>query len=226
VIDLAGVGQALADHPLLGLTFSAASEVLDGTMPFAQTLLTAKSAADRETFDLHVFPGTIAPEEPGAPMTVIVFVGLMKPASRGTLRLRSADPSDAPIIDLGYFRDAGDLPRMIEGVRIARRLSRTRPLADLLIEEQYPGPDVSDDTVGLERAVLDRVETYHHPAGTCHMGPPSDSGAVVDARGSVYGVEGLSVIDASIMPEIPAANTNIPTIMIAERCADWLRQDA
>ena len=109
---------------------------------------------------------------------------------------------------LGGLREPDDLARMIEGVERARELVRTPPLSGLLIgEELRPGPG------DLETAVLREVGVYHHASGTCAMG------SVVDNEGRVLGVDGLRVVDASIMPTIPAANTNLPTIMLAERIA-------
>jgi choline dehydrogenase len=84
------------------------------------------------------------------------------------------------------------------------------------------GIEMPEADANLEAAVLAEVESYHHPVGTCRMGPGTDRMAVVDPQGKVYGVEGLWIVDASIMPTIPAANTNLPTILIAERCANWL----
>ena len=89
--------------------------------------------------------------------------------------------------------------------------------------ELAPGPSIDDDdTDGLAASIAARVSTYHHPVGTCRMGPDPDAGAVVDTRGRVHGIERLQVIDASIMPSIPSANTNLPTIMVAERLAAWI----
>jgi choline dehydrogenase len=115
------------------------------------------------------------------------------------------------------------MPRMIEAVRLARRLARTLPLSDLVVDEIIPGYAVEEDDA-LEEAVRQGSVSYHHPVATCRMGPAGDPGAVVDARGRVHGIERLWVIDASIMPTIPAANTNLPTIMVAERCAAWLQE--
>jgi choline dehydrogenase len=220
--DLPGVGQNLIDHPLLGLRFMAAPPAATEHIPFAQTLLTSRSAQAHDFSDLHILPTSILPAEPGErSASFTLFVAVMKPKSRGELRLRSADPSATPVVDLGYFSDPDDMPRMIEAVRAARRLSRTPELSDLVVEEEYPGGRVSDTDADLQRSILGQVETYHHPVGTCRMGPALDRGAVVDARGSVHAVEGLSIVDASIMPTIPAANTNLSTIMVAERCAAW-----
>ena len=88
---------------------------------------------------------------------------------------------------------------------------------------EHPGPHVSDSSADLEAAVWGELETYHHPVGTCRMGPATENGAVVDSRGAVHGVEGLAVVDASIMPTIPTGNTNLPTLMIGERFGAWLR---
>ena len=113
---------------------------------------------------------------------------------------------------------------MIEATLHARALSRTPPLAGFVTgAELAPGPAISDDdTAGLARSIRDRAGSYHHPVGTCAMGPSPDDGAVVDARGRVHGTDGLWVADASVMPAIPAANTNLSTIMVAERVAQWL----
>jgi choline dehydrogenase len=158
--------------------------------------------------------------------TCTVYAALMEPRSRGRVRLRSRDPAAAPSIDLGYFTHPDDLPRMVEGARLARGLARTPPLANLVREELESGPAVADTAAALEGAIRARVRTYHHPTGTCRMGPAHDPAAVVDPRGRVRAVEGLMVVDASIMPAIPAGNTNVPTIMVAERCAAWIRGEA
>jgi choline dehydrogenase len=152
----------------------------------------------------------------------MLFVSVLKPYSRGRLTLRSADPEAAPAIDLGYFTDPRDMPRMIEGLRTLRRIARTEPLAELAGDELSPGSSFGDSDEGLERAILSRVETFHHPVGTCRMGPASDPLAVVDAQGRVRGVDALRVVDASILPSIPAANTHLPVTMAAERIAAWM----
>jgi choline dehydrogenase len=150
----------------------------------------------------------------------MLFASVVKPHSRGSLKLRSKNPLTAPVIDLGYFTNPDDLPRMIEAVKVARQLAKTAPLANLIDKELFPGPKN-----GLEAAVKSGVVTYHHPIGTCKMGPATDAEAVVNYKGQVHGVEGLFVIDASIMPTIPSANTNLPTVMVAERCAYWLAKE-
>ena len=117
-----------------------------------------------------------------------------------------------------------DMARMIEATLHARQLSRTPPLAGFVTgAELAPGPAISDDdTAALEASIRGRVGSYHHPVGTCAMGPDPAGGAVVGPRGGVHGISGLWVADASVMPAIPAANTNLSTIVVAERIASWL----
>ena len=150
-----------------------------------------------------------------------LHVALMKPKSVGRLRLRSADPAAAPLIAPAFLTHPDDMPRMLLAVRTARQLARTPPMSGTALHELAPGPQV-DGEAEQAAAVRAGLGTYFHPVGTCRMGPAADPLAVVDARAQVHGVEGVSVIDASIMPTIPAANTNLATIMLAERCAAWL----
>jgi choline dehydrogenase len=218
---LPGVGQNLIDHPLLAVEF--ASRESAEQHPWFQVLLTCGSSATVPGYDLHIFAAGPSARPEGTLFALLT--SLVKPLSRGRLRLRSADPCAAPEIDPGYFSHPADLPRMAEAVRLARRLACTRPLAELVRHELFPGPGVADTDADLAAAIRERVETYHHPVGTCRMGPAGDASAVVDRRGRVHGVAGLWVIDASIMPTIPAANTHVPTLMVAERCAAWLAEE-
>jgi choline dehydrogenase len=134
------------------------------------------------------------------------------------VRLTTPDPAGRPEIDVGLLNHPDDLPRLRGGVRQARRLAETPPFADELTADLWPGPDVSDDDE-VDEAIRAGLNVYQHPVGTCRMGPADDPGAVVDAAGRVHGVSGLAVVDASIMPRIPAANTNLPTLMLAEHLA-------
>ena len=223
--DLDGVGRGLRDHPLLGLRFSALPPVPPA--PFFGSLLTLASGQGGTGHDVQILPSSVLATDAGRSTTrahFMAFVSIVKPISTGNLSLRSADAADPPCIDPGYFADPADMPRMIDAVRTARRLSRTPEFTRLQAEELYPGVDVTDSEPDLRAAVLARVETYHHPVGTCRMGPAGDPRAVVDSRCRVHGVEKLSVVDASVMPVIPAANTHLPVIMTAERCASWLSE--
>jgi choline dehydrogenase len=228
VLDRPGVGQHLSDHPAFALQFAAVAPAPSGSVPFIQTLLTlqSQSTAKRHGHDLHLIPGSVLVPDPwqsptGATFTLVV--ALIKPHSLGRLHLPSSDPAAVPVIDMGYFTDPYDIPRLIEGVRKARRIARTPPLNAWVRDELVPGNTIVDDGEDLKTAIVAGIASYHHPTGTCHMGPVTDEMAVVDAQGRVHGVERLWTIDASIMPTIPDANTNLPTMMVAERCVDWLR---
>jgi choline dehydrogenase len=216
--DLGGVGQNLIDHPLLALVFAADPPEIEN-VPAFQTTLTLKSNPALPDHDLHINPVSVYTDHGAGQFMILVSV--LKPLSRGQLRLRSSDPAANPQISLGYFSDPADMPPLLEAVRVARQLARTPPLSRLATRELTPGAEVTAGR-GLEQAIRANIMSYHHPVGTCRMG--SSDGSVVDARGRVHGVAGLSVIDASIMPSIPAANTNLPAIMIAEHCAAWLQE--
>jgi choline dehydrogenase len=228
VVDLPGVGTNLVDHPLCAVDLPTQAGATGARFQAIATLR-SQSAPPGGAPDLHIFaagpfdvPTAVSPT--GRVFGVVA--GLVLPRSRGWLRLRSADPLDPPRIDVAHLRDAADMARMVEATLIARRISRRAPLAELVAgDELSPGPTVADDdVVGIARSIRSRVDSYHHPVGTCRMGTDDDPGAVVDPRGRVHGVESLSVADASIMPTIPSANTNLPTIMIAERIAPWLAE--
>ncbi len=221
VADRPGVGANLADHPGVGVVFATGVAARAGT-PWFQVMLTAASTPTAASPDLHVVCGHRPGEAAGDPAVAWLWVAWLTPRARGRLRLRSADPAAAPSIELGLLDHPDDLAGLLTGVRVARRLARTAPLVGLLDEERYPGAAVADKGPGLEAAVRAEVNTYFHPVGTCRMGRADDPSAVVDAHGRVHGVDGLWVVDASIMPTIPAANTNLATIMVAERCAAWL----
>jgi choline dehydrogenase len=221
-VDLPGVGENLQDHPLVAVDLPTATAA--ATAPF-QVILTLRSprAAPDGPPDLHVFAA--GPFQTGSDVRVFGLVtGLMAVRSRGSVRLRSADPSDAPRTDVAHLRDVEDVARMVTATVEARRLARTPPLAAFVSgAELAPGEPIRDDDVtGLARSIKERAGSYHHPVGTCAMGLDPDAGAVVDARGAVYGVAGLWVADASVIPRIPSANTNLTTIAVAERIAGWL----
>lgn len=172
----------------------------------------------------HDVPASDVPS--GAVFAIVAAV--MTPKSEGWLRLRSTDPEAVPHIHLGLLSHPDDLARMVEAVTEARRVSRSAPMAEIATgPELSPGTAIADDDLNaLTSWITEGVGTFHHPTGTCAMGPDPDDGAVVDARGAVHGIDGLVVADASIMPSIPTANTNLPTIMVAERIAELLRDDS
>ena len=219
VADLPGVGANLADHPAVSIDFGYGREVRPGpAFQVAATLRSEGAGADGPP-DLQCIVGGPFPD--GGPSVFFLGVALLKPQSRGAVRLRSADPSAAPRIDLGYFREPADLDRLAAGLARIRESAVAAVIAELSCgAELAPGRDIANgDRDGLREWIRRQTWTYHHPVGTCAMGPAPDCGSVVDTAGAVHGIEGLSVADASVMPDIPSANTHIPTVMIAERIA-------
>jgi choline dehydrogenase len=213
-VDLPGVGANLQEHPGVSVIWPLAQPQPDG--PRFQVVATWRSGSDEEAeHDMQHVPA-------GTPQLFWVSASVMTPRSRGTVKLASADPAAAPRIRLNLLRDPLDLARMIEGVRSARRIGARKPLAGLASgPEQWAGAGIEDEAE-LANAVRAAVWTYHHAAGTCAMGPRSAAGAVVDADGAVHGIDALTIADASIMPVIPAANTHLTALMIAERVAERL----
>jgi choline dehydrogenase len=223
-VDLAGVGENLIDHPLAAVDLPTPPGY---TGPRFQVMLTMRSrlAEPGGAPDLHLFaagPFDDAASPAGGVFGIVT--GLLSVRSRGSVRLRSASPADSPRIDIAHLRHPDDIARMVEASQHARQLSRTSPLAGQVAgDELTPGPAIRDDDAdGLARSIRQRAGSYHHPVGTCAMGPDPDQGAVVGTRGAVHGADGLWVADASVMPAIPAANTNLTTIVIAEKIAGWL----
>ncbi|HEX3155903.1 MAG TPA: choline dehydrogenase [Candidatus Angelobacter sp.] len=145
---------------------------------------------------------------------------LLHPFSRGDIRLRSSNPLDAPAIRANYLSDSRDMDAMLEGIKLSRTLAATKAFDAYRGVELHPGPAAKDDTA-LRAHIAKFTETLYHPVGTCKMG--NDNMAVVDSELRVHGVEGLRVVDASIMPTVVGGNTNAPTIMIAEKAADLIK---
>ena len=166
--------------------------------------------------------GIEQPPDPDAIYMTLIATQI-RPGSTGEVRLASTDPTDDPVIDPDYLAAEGDIDPLVEGVHLAREIADADALAEFCGEEVHPGPDATtaDD---IEAFVREHATTVYHPAGTCKMG--DDDMAVVDDELSVHGVEGLRVVDASIMPQIVAGNTNAPTIAIAEKAADLIREAA
>ena len=148
----------------------------------------------------------------------------MTPRSRGALRLASADPAAPPIIDHRYLSDPDgeDLRVLLDGIELARELAAQPVLSRLVGDELSPGGRAA--TRSRSTRSQGELPHYYHPVGTCRMGPARDRGAVVDARGRIHGLDNAYVADASIMPVIPRANTNMPALVVGERVARWLRE--
>jgi choline dehydrogenase len=222
VADLPAVGEHLIDHPIVAIDLP----TTPAAGPRFQAIATLSSTS-AGTPDLHLFAAGPFPVEREVIDSGAVFgivAGLMTPRSVGSVRLRSTDPTDPPLIDVAHLRHPNDVARLVDATIAARRIARSEPLAQLVTgPEIAPGPTVADDDrTAIADSIRARVTSYHHPIGTCRMGTEPDRDAMVDARGRVYGVDRLWVADASVMPTIPASGTNLPTIKVAERIAAWL----
>ncbi|SEJ61248.1 Choline dehydrogenase [Sphingobium sp. AP50] len=155
----------------------------------------------------------------------MALIQLLRPKSAGSVRLASNRPEDKPVIDPNFFADPYDMKTLIAGFREARRIFAQPALAAMTGAEIEPGAQYQSDAE-IDAALRKIVNTAYHPTGTCKMGPDNDPMAVVDGRLRVRGVAGLRVVDASVMPEIISGNTSAPTMMIAERAARFILEDA
>ncbi len=223
LVDLPGVGENLHDHAIVPLVHSAEAtipEPVPGTWA-GQTHLFARSRPGLTAPDLQplffTFPAYDETWMQGPPNGFTFMAGIIRPASRGSIRLRSADPEDELVIDPAYLSRDADVDAILAAVELCREIAATRALAEWGLKELYPGPELRtrDELVDYARR---SVLTYHHQVGTCKMGV--DAGGVVDPELRVYGVSGLRVADASIMPAVTSGNTHAPAMMIGEKAAD------
>jgi choline dehydrogenase len=242
VHDLPGVGGGLQDHPLVPMVYNVRSGTslrlaetplnlakwkAAGRGPLTSNLAEAglftRSSPELAEPDLqyHFLPvkfwkqAEIDPDVEAFSTLVV----LVRVHSRGSVRLRSADPTWSPAIDAGYLTDDRDLDALVSGIEKAREIAATGPLASVLADEWSPGGTVHGRDA-LRASVRNTLESLYHPVSSCRMGTGEQS--VVDAQLRVRGIDGLRVVDASVMPTLVRGNTNAPTIMIAERAADLI----
>ena len=248
LVDLPGVGANLQDHPTVSIAManpSAQSYALSWrTAPrvamaplrylFGRQGMLASNAAEAGGF-MRSLPGLSRPDIQFTfmvgmktnPRTLprqhgfILHVAILRPSTRGYLELGSADPAARPILIPNFLEDRGDVQTLIRGLKEARRIMSMPELAKLSSTELVPGRTTASDEQ-LEAYIRSNLATTYHPAGTCKMGPSSDPMAVVNERLLVYGVTGLCVADASIMPDLIGGNTAAPATMIGERAADFI----
>src|SRR5271156_1595037 len=244
--DLPGVGKNLQDHPMVSVGYLCTQNIsLDGAEtlgnflrwlvwkkgPLASNVAEAglflRTRAGLAVPDLQLLFGPAYYRGHGLVRRKEHCFGfgptLITPESRGTISLRTANPLDAPAIRANYLSTDADLRTMIAGVRLARRLAHAKAFDAFRGEELHPGATQESDAE-ISEFLRNELETLYHPVGTCKMGV--DELAVVDARLRVHGIEGLRVVDASIMPRVPAGNTNAPVMMIAEKAAEMIREGA
>jgi len=219
VADVPGVGRNLADHP--ACTVECGSITAERTEPALHVMATFRSdgRSHTESPDLMLWLADPA-DTVGTDAPFDIDVVLLRPQARGRVSLRSPDPTAAPIIDLPHINGDGDLRRLAEGHRRAVAIANDdalRRLCDGGSVSEIAGPD-------LRRYFQAEGYSIPHTVGTCAMGLDPGDGAVVDATLAVHGVEGLSVVDASVIPDAPSGFTHLPTIMIAEAFADRFGQ--
>jgi choline dehydrogenase len=244
--DLPGVGGNLQDHLDVALlqfcktrdTYDRASKLWalyqyvankkgPGTSPIAESGGFIRSRPELEVPDiqLHFLPvlvvdhGRVQMKQNGYSLHICK----LRPESRGTIRLKSSNPKDHPLIDANYLAERSDLDTLIRGLKIGREIFSGMGFAPYRGDEFQPGEAIKTDAE-IEQWVRAKCETIYHPVGTCKMGPDNDAMAVVDHRCRVRGIEGLRVVDASVMPTLVGGNTNAPTIMIAERVAAFMQE--
>jgi choline dehydrogenase len=215
------VGRRLKDHPFYYNAYAARPERIGRQSPvIGAKLWTHSSTAKTGDLDLHITATHLFPHDQSPTgIGFVLAVALTRPVSVGSLRLASRDPAVAPRIDLNFLADVRDRARLLEGVKLARRLGRTAPLSALIDSELAPGAAALSDEAILA-SITATLDTYHHPTSTAPMGPAGDPDAVVDLEGRVHGVEGLRVVDASIFPDAISVATNVTTIATAEHIAE------
>jgi choline dehydrogenase len=255
VLDRPGVGSNLQDHLQLRLIFkvdgiTTLNERYHSPFGFARMLaeyallrtgpltmapsqlgLFTRSDRDQARANLQYHVQPLSLDRFGEPLhkfpAFTASVANLRPTSRGVVRLRSRDPSDPPVIKPNYLSTDEDRRVAVSSIRLTRRIAAQPALAPFHPDEYLPGTQVrDDDEPALLKAAGDIGTTIFHPVGTAKMGLASDPMMVVDGRLRVAGIERLRVIDASVMPTITSGNTNAPTMMIAEKGAAMLREDA
>lgn len=225
VADLPGVGENFHNHVLTGVIREATVPVQPGKQNLSEAALFIKSepgcvGPDLQLGFVHVPFNIIIGQ--GHPNSVSILPGVVRPTSRGWVRLGSNDPLAKPLINPNYLGTDADTKRLVQSVEITREIFATKAFSKVLGQELLPGPDYPDNSNLLE-FVKQTADSYHHQAGSCKMG--TDSMSVVDTQLKVYGIEGLRIADASVMPVVPSGNCHAGIAMIAERCVDFIKAD-
>jgi choline dehydrogenase len=221
---LPGVGENFHNHVLVPVICAASQRIPDPTQGMSEAALFYKSepgwpGPDIQMAFVHGDPRQV--DQPDRQSVMVMLPGLVRPASRGWLRLASADPMAAPLIHPNYLACESDFQRLTDAVRMARRLYGTYALGAWVRAEVLPGPDYPHERLG--DYVRQFAESYHHQCGSCRMG--LDAMAVVDPRLRVHGIDGLRVADASVMPAVPSGNCHAAIVMIGEKVADLIKAD-
>lgn len=215
---LPGVGEDYQDHAVVYVTFEGTSDLREDYV-IPKVRLIARSSPEVSVPDLHVFMRPSVRME-GMPPLLPVSLHLLEQRSRGRVTLASSDPEDLPVVDAAMLTDRRDVQAMVDGIRLVTRLTAHPAMAE------FYGPLLTPPSeADWEEHVLTSYETYHHGVGTCRIGPADDLGAVVDPTLRVHGLDNLWVADASVLPVVPHANTNLAAIMVGELAARSLAGD-
>jgi choline dehydrogenase len=225
ISDLPGVGQNMRDHPNVTVKFTVKEGTYDDPNGMRALRLRFSATGTQTPNDMILSPAsmnTVVNE--GDDPNHTINCGLYLAVGKGEIRLDSADPHARPRMDYHYLEEPWDRERLREAVRKCVGLLKDPAYSEIIEERTAPldADLVSDET--LDDWLLRNVSSSFHISGTCKMGPDSDLDAVVDQRLKVRGVEGLRVVDASVMPDVVRANTNVTTMMIAERASDFIKQ--
>lgn len=235
VKDAAGVGARLLDHPGASVSVTPKDGICNLDQPLIQTTLRYTARGSAQFNDMQLEPLSFIQRrltddgtpDIGAGLQSRPVMGLAavleKPHGCGRLVFESADPHAQPTIQSDFLKDEWDLERMVEGLELAARLAETKEIREVIEGIYRPRPETLADQAALREWTLRACGSGYHPSGTTPMGPADDPLTVADQYGRVYGISGLHLADAGIMPAIPRANTNIPTIMIGERFGEWFR---
>lgn len=231
VHHLPGVGQNLRDHPIIYMTWRTKPDhLLDGFAPRIQMALRWTAQGSHLRNDLMIFMQSFATERVDRggdrmiPLGIRMLGVLDLATSAGELRLQSADPNVQPFLDYRYLQAEFDRRRMREMIRLGVKLTEHEEFRRIIAERVEPTDAELASDEALNDYLLREVTTGQHISGTCKMGPATDPMAVVDQYGKVHGLQNLRVVDASIMPDCIRANTNVTTMMIGERIADFVRE--
>jgi len=220
VVQHLPVGKNLAEHPFYFNAYAVDPKVVGEQKPIIGTLLwTHSSKAAPGELDIHITASHLFdPKNSPTGAGFVLAVALTRPEAVGSLKLASRDPQAPPVIDLNLLNSTGDRERLLEGVKLARKIGKSSPLSDLFVSEIMPGKALQNDAE-LTEHIKSTIDIYEHPTSTAPMGAVTDPKAVVDESGLVHGVRNLRVVDASIFPDVPSTATNTTVIMAAELIA-------
>ncbi|WP_292009490.1 GMC oxidoreductase [Chryseobacterium sp.] len=219
------VGKKLYDHPFYYNAYALDPQKTGKQTPVIGAKLWTKSSYAKEgELDLHItathlFPHDQSPTKIG----FVLAVALTNPKSVGHLTLASKDPKTAPVIDLNFLAEEEDRKRLLEGIKLARKIGQTQPFSNMTVQELNPGIEVTKDA-DIIQSMKETLDTYHHPFSTAPMGEEKSKDAVVNFSGKVYKTQNLRVVDASIFPDAVSAAPNPTVIMMAEKIADDIKQ--